>query len=157
MSKRARTTSVRNGSLQAGVLGLVVVGLAIVLSREYTRRTGVAFGAVMQDIGELGPFSRPAPAGSVVVLDSDTVAVIERIVGLGDSAQPQTLYRGRWLEHTPPSIRSDTLLEGFDRHGRHPTGPVVIDRVRRTASGEQSVGALLLEPGAHKLTVRRGS
>jgi hypothetical protein len=143
--------------LQAGVLGLVVLVVAIVLSREYARRAGVAFGAVMQNIGELGPFTQPAPAGSVVILDSDTVAVIEQIVGLGDSVQPQTLYRGRWLEHTPTSTRSDTLLEGFDRHGRQPTGPVVIDLVRRTTSREQSVGALLLEPGAHRLTVRRGS
>lgn len=157
MSEREGKPLIRRRMLQAGVLGLVGLVFAIVLAREYSRRTGAAFGAVMQDIGELGPFTRPAPAGSVVILASDTVAVIERIVALGDSAQPQTIYRGRWLEHTPQSTRSDTLLEGFDRLGRQPTGPVVIDLVRRPVSHGKSVGALLLEPGGRKLKVSRGS
>lgn len=150
-------TSRQKAGVRLGVLALFLMVLFSVFLWQFRQRAGAAFGIVMQDIGELKPFTHAAPAGSVVMLNSDTVAVIDRVTSVGDSARGQALYRGHWLEHTAVGVRSDTLLEAYRSLTREPYGPVVIDLVRGAAPRGPSNGRLLLEPGGHIIVVRSRS
>ncbi len=145
-SVRRRWLLTLTAVLGAGAVAWVVFGLVM------ARFGAEPLGEVVRSVGRLEPFTRPLPTGSVVMLGSDTLGLLDSFVLTEASSRSGgenlVLVKGRLLRQSDLlSQRAPTLV------GRLPgawdsAGPlvVVLDTLHAAVTADQ-IGVLVLEPG----------
>lgn len=150
-----KETPSRAGLIRFVVLATIAVAAVAVCLRQLTRHPAQAFGNVLEDIASLEQFTDPAPGGSVILWDADTVAVIERVASRDDPQSPFVLYKARWLEQAPARVRSDTTLIAHQHSPMSAQSPRVLALGRDSEARGQVIGRVVFQPGGRMLIVTR--